>query len=48
MKYGQTEMDAADPALRTEAGEMFNIACTQCHALPDPRRHTAREPRSDQ
>jgi hypothetical protein len=22
---------------------MFSIACSQCHALPDPRRHTARE-----
>jgi hypothetical protein len=22
---------------------MFTIACTQCHALPDPKRHTARE-----
>ena len=22
---------------------MFSIACTQCHALPDPRRHTRRE-----
>jgi hypothetical protein len=22
---------------------MFGIACSQCHALPDPRRHTARE-----
>lgn len=42
-KYGQQEMDAAHPALRTETGEMYNIACTQCHALPDPRRHTARE-----
>jgi hypothetical protein len=22
---------------------MFSIACTQCHALPDPRRHTRAE-----
>lgn len=22
---------------------MFSIACSQCHALPDPQRHTARE-----
>ena len=39
----QTEIDPAHPALRTPAGEMFSIACSQCHALPDPRRHTARE-----
>lgn len=42
-KHGQREMDPAHPALRTEAGKMFSIACTQCHALPDPGRHTARE-----
>lgn len=42
-KHGQKEMDPADPALKTDAGRMFSIACTQCHALPDPQRHTARE-----
>lgn len=42
-KYGQKEMDPASPALKTEPGRMFSIACTQCHALPDPRRHTPRE-----
>ena len=42
-KHGQREMDPTDPALRSEAGQMFTIACTQCHALPDPKRHTARE-----
>ena len=42
-KHGQGEMDPRDPALRTEPGKMFSIACTQCHALPDPRRHTASE-----
>jgi hypothetical protein len=42
-KHGQLEMDPAHPALRTEPGKMFGIACTQCHALPDPRQHTARE-----
>lgn len=42
-KHGQKEMDPADPALKTEAGRIFSIACTQCHALPDPQRHTARE-----
>ena len=42
-KHGQREMDPAHPALRSESGQMFSIACSQCHALPDPRRHTARE-----
>ena len=42
-KYGQHEIPSSHPALRTERGEMFAIACSQCHALPDPRRHTARE-----
>ena len=42
-KHGQAEIDPKHPALATRAGEMFAIACAQCHALPDPRRHTARE-----
>jgi cytochrome c2 len=42
-KHGQLEMNPAHPALGTEQGQMFSIACSQCHALPDPRRHTARE-----
>ena len=42
-KHGQKEMDPADPALQSEPGKIYSIACTQCHSLPDPRRHTARE-----
>ena len=42
-KHGQQEMDSGHFALNSEAGKMFSIACTQCHALPDPRRHTSRE-----
>jgi len=42
-KHGQQEMDPTHPGLKSEAGKMFSIACTQCHALPDPRRHTRRE-----
>ena len=42
-KHGQKEMDPRHPALKTEVGRTYDIACTQCHALPDPRRHTARE-----
>ena len=42
-KFGQAEIDPRHPAMTTRAGEMFAIACSQCHALPDPQRHTARE-----
>ena len=42
-KHGQREIDSRHPALSTRPGEMFTLACSQCHALPDPRRHTARE-----
>ena len=42
-KHAQKEMDPGHPALKTGAGQMFGIACSQCHALPDPRLHTARE-----
>jgi cytochrome c2 len=42
-KHGQSEIDPRHPALATRAGEAFGIACSQCHALPDPQRHTARE-----
>jgi hypothetical protein len=42
-KFGQAEMDPADPALKSEPGQRYSIACTQCHELPDPRRHSARE-----
>lgn len=34
-----------DPALYPEvnrpSGEAFRVACSQCHVLPDPKRHTA-------
>jgi uncharacterized protein len=39
----QRPIDPSHPALKTPAGEMFSIACSQCHAAPDPQRHTARE-----
>ena len=42
-KHGQPEIDPRHPALVTRAGEAFGIACSQCHALPDPQRHTARD-----
>jgi len=31
------------PELELPSGQSFKIACSQCHELPDPRRHTARE-----
>ena len=42
-QFAQKEMPATHPALRTREGTMFSIACSQCHALPDPRQHTAQE-----
>lgn len=42
-RHGQREIAPAHPALATKAGQMFSIACSQCHALPDPQRHSARE-----
>jgi cytochrome c5 len=40
-RHGQAELDPAHPGLKSEAGQIYSIACSQCHALPDPRRHTA-------
>jgi cytochrome c5 len=42
-KHGQREIDPQHPALGTRAGQMYSIACSQCHALPDPQRHTSGE-----
>jgi hypothetical protein len=46
-RHAQSAWDSRNPAvadvLRSERGMQFAIACTQCHALPDPRRHTARQ-----
>ena len=42
-KHSQKEIDPQHPGLRTEAGKMFSIACSQCHAAPDPQQHTSRE-----
>ncbi len=30
-------------ALETKAGRAFQSICSQCHALPDPKQHTAQE-----
>ena len=43
-KHAQLELDPKRyPDIHTEAGRRFSIACSQCHVLPDPRRHTASE-----
>jgi hypothetical protein len=42
-KHGQREIDPAHPALRSTSGQIYSLACSQCHALPDPQRHTARQ-----
>ncbi|MHB8535508.1 MAG: c-type cytochrome [Sulfuricaulis sp.] len=43
-KHAQKPMDVAQyPDLNTPAGKTFHAVCTQCHALPDPKQHTANE-----
>lgn len=42
-QHSQREIDPRHPGLQTEPGKMFSIACSQCHAAPDPRLHTRRE-----
>src|SRR5437899_5846396 len=31
------------PEVSEPSGEAFRLACSQCHVLPDPKRHTAEE-----
>jgi hypothetical protein len=43
-KYGQRPLDPRKyPAVDRPEGQSFKLACQQCHVLPDPRRHTAKE-----
>jgi len=43
-RHGQKPLDARRyPEVRRPSGEAFRLACSQCHVLPDPARHTARE-----
>lgn len=43
-RHGQKPINRARyPDLATPEGRAFDLACSQCHALPDPQRHTARE-----
>jgi hypothetical protein len=44
VKYGQKPLDPARiPEVNAPSAEPFRLACGQCHVLPDPRRHTAKE-----
>jgi hypothetical protein len=41
---GQRALDPRKfPDVDSPAAQSFRLACEQCHVLPDPRRHTARE-----
>ena len=43
-KYAQLPLDPKRyPEVNSSSGEAFRVACSQCHVLPDPRRHTALE-----
>lgn len=43
-RHAQKPLDPAEyPEVNQPSGEAFRLACNQCHALPDPKRHTARE-----
>jgi hypothetical protein len=43
-RYGQKPLDPKRyPEVEQPSAEPFRLACSQCHVLPDPRRHTAAE-----
>jgi cytochrome c2 len=43
-KHAQQPLDPQRyPEVNRPSGEAFRLACNQCHVLPDPKRHTARE-----
>ena len=43
-KNAQTPLDPRRyPEVNRPSGEAFRLACSQCHVLPDPQRHTAQE-----
>ena len=43
-RHGQKPLDRARyPEVDRPSGEAFRLACSQCHVLPDPKRHTAAE-----
>ncbi|MBI1942183.1 MAG: cytochrome c [Betaproteobacteria bacterium] len=43
-RHAQKPLDPKKyPEVNARSGESFRLACNQCHALPDPRRYTAKE-----
>jgi cytochrome c5 len=43
-RHAQAPLDPARyPEVARPSAEPFRLACSQCHVLPDPRRHTAAE-----
>ncbi|HUQ74394.1 MAG TPA: hypothetical protein VM183_06675 [Burkholderiales bacterium] len=43
-RHAQAPLDAKRyPEVNGPEGEAFRVACSQCHVLPDPQRHTPRE-----
>jgi cytochrome c5 len=43
-KHAQKPLDAKRyPEIDRPSGEAFRLACSQCHVLPDPKRHSAGE-----
>jgi hypothetical protein len=43
-KNAQEPLDATRyPEVNRPSGEAFRLACSQCHVLPDPKRHTRAE-----
>ena len=45
-RHAQSAIDPARyPELAQPSGQSFKLACGQCHVLPDPGRHTARNGR---
>ena len=46
-RHAQKPLDPVRyPEVYRPSGEAFRVACSQCHTLPDPQRHTAAEWRS--
>ena len=43
-RHAQRPLDPKQiPEVNAPAAEPFRLACGQCHVLPDPRRHTAKQ-----
>jgi cytochrome c2 len=43
-RHAQAPLDPVRyPEVNAPSGEAFRVACSQCHVLPDPRRHNAAE-----